>query len=80
MITIPGYHLVTKLGEGPQSAVYRGFRKSAPNRPLAIKVFRNSTLAERHRAHYRQKIEHLRVVKDPMLIVAEEFDIRGGVP
>ncbi|HTP25537.1 MAG TPA: PAS domain-containing protein, partial [Anaeromyxobacteraceae bacterium] len=80
MITIPGYQLVAKLGEGTQSAIYRGFLKTAPERPLAIKVFRTIPLTERQVAHYRQKVEHLRVVRDSMLLTPESFDVKGGVP
>ena len=80
MITIPGYQLAAKLGEGPQSVVYRGFQKTRPERPLAIKVFRLSSLTERQRTHFRQKVEHLRVLRDPALLTPETFDIRSGVP
>lgn len=80
MITIPGYQLVAKLGEGTQSAVYRGFLKTAPGRPLAIKVFRTAALSERQVAHYRQKVGHLRVLRDPVLLTPEAFDVRGGLP
>lgn len=80
MTTIPGYQLVAKLGEGTQSVVYRGFLKTAPDRPLSIKVFKTAALSERQRAHYRQKVEHLRVLRDPMLLTPEAFDVKGGVP
>lgn len=80
MIAIPGYQLVSKLGEGTQSAVYRGFEKAAPDRPLSIKVFKTNTLTERQRAHYRQKVEHLRVLRDQALLTPQVFDIKGGVP
>lgn len=79
MITIPEYNLAAKLGEGPQSIVFRGFHRAAPERPLAIKIFKIPALSERQRAHYRQKIEHLRVMRDPMLLTAESFDVVGGV-
>ncbi|MBI5489730.1 MAG: AAA family ATPase [Deltaproteobacteria bacterium] len=80
MLTIPGYQLVAKLGEGTQSAVYRGFLNTAPDRPLSIKVFKTSAPTERQLAHYRQKVEHLRVLRDPSLLTAEMFELRGGVP
>ena len=80
MITIPGYQLAAKLGEGTQSVVYRGFLKTAPERPLSIKIFKTSPLSERQRAHYRQKVEHLRVLHDPMLLTPRGFEIKGGVP
>lgn len=79
MITIPGYHIAARLGESPQSVVYMGFRRTAPNRALSIKVFKTNVLSERQREHYRQKIEHLRVLRDPMLLAAEEFEVRDGV-
>lgn len=79
MFAIPGFQLVAKLGEGTQSAVYRGFSRTAPDRPLSIKVFKSAALSERQRAHYRQKVEHLRVLREPALLTPEAFDVRGGV-
>ncbi|MDP1860770.1 MAG: AAA family ATPase [Gemmatimonadaceae bacterium] len=80
MITISGYELVAKLGEGPQSVVYRGFEKTAPERPLSFKIFKTTALTDRQRAHYQQKVEHLRVLNDPILITPKAFGIKGGVP
>src|SRR5262249_12736695 len=80
MITIPGYQLVSKLGEAAQSVVYRGFRTARPERPLAIKLFKTKTPSERQRAQYRPKIEHLRGPREPALLTPDAFDIKAGVP
>ncbi len=79
MITIPGYQLAAKLGEGPQSVVYRGFLKTAPDRPLSLKVFKMPSLSERQRAHFRQKVEHLRVLHDSALLTPASFEVKAGV-
>jgi signal transduction histidine kinase/serine/threonine protein kinase/tetratricopeptide (TPR) repeat protein len=79
LITIPGYQLAAKLGESPHSVVYRGFQKTAPDRLLSIKVFKTPSLSERQRAHFRQKIEHLRALHDPALLTPEAFEVRAGV-
>jgi predicted ATPase/signal transduction histidine kinase len=60
--------------------VYRGFLKSAPDRPLSITVFKTPSLSERQRAHLRHKVEHLRVLHDQSLLTPEVFDVKGGVP
>lgn len=80
MTTIPGYQLADRLGEGLQSVVYRGFDRAAPDRPLSIKIFKAASLSERQQARIRQKIEHLRVLRETSLLTPEAFDVRAGVP
>ncbi len=80
MIVIPGYHLAETLGEGPQSVVYRGFERTAPERPLAIKVFKTTSLSDSQRSRFRQKVEHLKVLRDPSLITPHAFEVKRGTP
>ncbi|MBI2266502.1 MAG: AAA family ATPase [Armatimonadetes bacterium] len=65
---IPNYTLTRKLGESPQSIVYTGFHKRFPKRPLVIKILRVTSLSGYHRSYFRQKIEHLKILRDPALI------------
>jgi len=76
---IPNYNLVEKLGEGPQSIVYKAFHKKNPNRPLMLKILKAASLSENQKAHFRQKIEHLKVLHDPLLITPLSFEVKGGV-
>jgi predicted ATPase/signal transduction histidine kinase len=77
--TIPGYDIIEKLGEGPQSVVYKAFHKKNPKQPLALKVLKAASLSEHQKSHFRQKIEHLKVLNDPLLITPLSFEIKGEV-
>lgn len=74
---IPGYDIVKKLGEGPQSVVYKAFHKKNPDRPLALKILKAASVSEHQKSHFRQKIEHLKVLNDPLLITPLSFEIKG---
>lgn len=76
---IPNYDIVEKLGEGPQSFVYKAFHKKNPNRPLTLKILKTASLSEKQKAHFRQKIEHLKVLNDPHLIVPLSFEEKGDI-
>ncbi|MDL1967795.1 MAG: AAA family ATPase [Deltaproteobacteria bacterium] len=79
LITIPNYYIVEKLGEGPQSVVYKGFHKKTPHRPLVIKVLKAVSLSEDQKRHFRQRIEHLKVLNDIRLITPLSFEVRKNV-
>lgn len=75
---IPNYDFVEKIGEGPQSVVYKAFHKKKPNRLLALKVLKAVSLPENQKAYFRQKIEHLKVLHDCRLILPLSFEEKGG--
>ena len=77
--TIPNYDIIEKLGEGPQSIVYKAFYKKSPHRPLLLKILKATSLSEDQKRHFRQKIEHLKVLHDPRLITPLSFKVRGNV-
>ena len=79
LITIPNYEIVEKLGEGPQSVVYKGFHKKTPHRPLVIKVLKTVSLSEDQKRHFRQKIEHFKILQDIRFIIPLSFEVRKGV-
>ncbi|MCD4805422.1 MAG: protein kinase, partial [Desulfobacterales bacterium] len=79
LITIPNYYIVEKLGEGPQSVAYKGFHKKNPHRPLVIKILKAASISEDQKRHFRQKIEHLKVLKDIRLITPLSFEVRKNV-
>lgn len=78
-IIIPNYELTSKLGENPQSIVYKAFHKKNPLRPLVIKIFKSSYLSEHQKLHFRQKIEHLKVLNDHLLLRPLSFDVKEDV-
>ncbi|MBW2647062.1 MAG: AAA family ATPase, partial [Deltaproteobacteria bacterium] len=77
--TIPNYDIIEKIGEGPQSVVYKAYHKKNPNRLLALKILKAVSLSEAQRRYFRQKIEHLKVLHDPRLITPLSFKVRRGV-
>ncbi|MCD4787430.1 MAG: protein kinase [Desulfobacterales bacterium] len=79
LITIPNYYIVEKLGEGPQSVAYKGFHKKTPHRPLVIKILKAASISEDQKRHFRQKIEHLKVLNDIHLITPLSFEVRKNV-
>jgi predicted ATPase/two-component sensor histidine kinase len=68
MDQIPQYTLLEKLGEGPQSIVYKGYYKNMPHRLLTIKLIKSALLSESQKKYFRQKIEHLKVLPDDRLM------------
>jgi predicted ATPase/two-component sensor histidine kinase len=68
MDQIPHYTLLEKIGEGPQSVIYKGYYKNMPHRLLTIKLIKSSLLSESQKKYFRQKIEHLKVLPDERLM------------
>ncbi|MBW2331350.1 MAG: serine/threonine-protein kinase PknK, partial [Deltaproteobacteria bacterium] len=76
---IPGYDIIEKLGESPQSVVYKAFHKKIPNRPLVLKILKTISLSKGQKRHFRQKMEHLKVLHDTHLITPLSFNVRGDI-
>jgi serine/threonine protein kinase len=74
---VPGYDIIEKLGEGPQSVVYKAFHKKNPHRPLALKILKALSLSKDQKRHFRQKMEHLKIFHDTHLITPLSFNVRG---
>ena len=79
LITIPNYYIVEKLGEGPQAVVYKGFHKKHPKKPLVIKVLKAVSISEDQKRHFRQKIEHFKILHDIRFIKPLSFQVRKGI-
>lgn len=80
MELIPNYTLLQVLGEGPQSTVYKGYYKNMPHRLLVIKALKTGLLNESQRKYFRQKVEHLKVLNDPRLMIPLSFQDQWDVP
>ncbi len=76
---VPNYDLSEKLGESPQSIVYKAFHKKNPDRLLTLKILKAASLSENQKAHFRQKIEHLKVLHDRRVILPLAFEEKGDV-
>ena len=80
MELIPNYTLLQVLGQGPQSTVYKGYYKNMPHRLLVIKALKTGLLTESQRKYFRQKVEHLKVLDDPRLLVPLSFQDKWEIP
>ncbi|MBI2843593.1 MAG: AAA family ATPase [Armatimonadetes bacterium] len=65
---ISNYEIIEKVSDTAHASVYKAFRKANPNRLFALKILKASTLSEHKKDQFRQKIEHLKVLNDPLVI------------
>lgn len=63
---ISNYEIVEKIAEAPQAAVYKAFHKKNPDRLLVLKILKASNLSDYKKAQFSLKIEHLKVLNDPL--------------
>ena len=75
---ISNYELVEKIAETPQSAIYTARHKRTPERLLVLKVWKMASLSEYTQAQFRQKIEHLKVLTDPLVITPVSLGVKDG--
>ncbi|MHC1728672.1 MAG: serine/threonine protein kinase [Syntrophobacteraceae bacterium] len=65
---IPNYQILEKLAETEQSIVLKAYNKKHPDRLLVLKVLKTVAATDRKLAQLTQRIEHLRVLNDPLII------------
>ena len=73
---IPNYELIEKIAESQRTAVYKAYHRKNPNRLLTLKVLKTTFFSEYKKSQFRQKIEHLRVLNDVMVITPITFDAK----
>jgi len=76
---ISSYEIVGKIAETPQTEIYKAYHKKHPDRLLVLKLLKATSLSEQKISHFRQKIEHLKVLNDPLVITPASFGIKDGV-
>ncbi len=76
---ISNYEILEKIAEAPQAAVYKAFHKKNRDRLLILKILKADALSDYKKAQFRQKIEHLRVMNDPLVITPISFGEKEGV-
>ncbi|MEA3346815.1 MAG: AAA family ATPase, partial [Candidatus Auribacterota bacterium] len=76
---LTNYQVTQKLGESSQSVVYKVFHKRYPKKPLVIKILKAGYLSEHQKLHFQQKIEQLKVLNDPLLIIPSSFRVKKGI-
>jgi PAS domain S-box-containing protein len=78
-MVIPNYVLIEKIAESQQAAVYKAYHRKEPGRLLALKVLKATFLSDLKKIQLRQRIEHLRVLKDPLVITPIALDAKDGI-
>ncbi|NLZ90425.1 MAG: protein kinase [Clostridiales bacterium] len=76
---IPGYEVVEKIAESSRSVIYKAYCSSSPGRPLAVKVLKNLRVPEYKREQFVHRIERLKALDHPLVIVPGAFDVKDGV-
>ncbi len=76
---IPNFEITQKIAESNQAVVYKAFQKKAPDCPIVIKILKTDYLPEHQKLHFRQKIEQLKVLNNPMLIKPLSFEVKDNL-
>lgn len=76
---IPNYEVIEKLGESIQSIIYKAIRKKHPENPVILKLLKTGYMPEHQKLHFRQKIEQLKLLNDPMLIRPLAFEVKDDL-
>jgi predicted ATPase/two-component sensor histidine kinase/tRNA A-37 threonylcarbamoyl transferase component Bud32 len=76
---ISNYEMLEKIAETPHTAIFKAYHKKNPDRLLVLKTLNASSMSEYKKAQIRQKIEHLKVLNDPLVIIPLSFDDNDGI-
>ncbi len=75
---ISNYELSEKIAETAHAVVYKARQKRAPERPLALKLWKTANLSEYKLEQLRQRMEHLKILIDPLLITPLSLGLKDG--
>lgn len=78
-MSISDYELLEKMAETPHAAVFKAYHKINPDRLLVLKAMKAGSMSEYKKAQFRQKIEHLKVLNDPLVLIPLSFGDSDGV-
>lgn len=76
---IPGYEIGEKIAETPRTVIYKAYCSSNPGRPMVVKVLKTLGMSEYKREQFVHRIERLKALDHPMVIVPSAFDVMDGV-
>ncbi|KCZ71707.1 putative ATPase [Candidatus Methanoperedens nitroreducens] len=79
VMVIPNYEILEKIAEGPHADVYKAYHKKNPNQMLVLKVLKTVVLSADKKSHIKQRIEHLKILSDPMVITPLSLDSKDGL-
>ncbi len=76
---IPNYELVQKIYENHQTVSYKAFHKKYPENLLVLKILKTGFLSDHQKIHFRQKVEQLKILTEPMLLRPLSFEDKEGI-
>ncbi|MFZ3166371.1 MAG: AAA family ATPase [Candidatus Methanoperedens sp.] len=79
VMAIPNYEIIEKIAEGPQADVYKAYHKKTPDQILVLKFLKTGILSGDKKSHIKQRIEHLKILSDPMVITPLALDSKDGL-
>src|SRR5574340_147794 len=77
-VTITNYEIIEQIAEAPTATVYKARHKKNPERLLVLKLWKTASTSEYQQAQFRQRIEHLKVLNDPLVIIPRALGSRDG--
>jgi serine/threonine protein kinase len=72
--SIPYYQLLECLGESLNASIYKAFSKDNPDDIVTVKVLKRLINHETQRRYLRQKVERLKIIHDPRVIVPRNIE------
>lgn len=73
-LSIPYYQLLECLGESLNAAVFKAFSKDKPDDIVTVKILKRPVIQESQRRYLRQKVERLKIIHDPRVIVPRSIE------
>ena len=76
-ISIPYYHLLECLGESLNAWVFKAVSKDNPDDVVTLKILKRQINHQSQRSYLRQKVERLKIIHDPRVIIPRSIDYFG---
>lgn len=76
-ISIPYYQLLECLGESLNASVFKAVSKDNPDDIVTVKILKRPINHDAQRRYLRQKVERLKIIHDPRVIVPRSIEYFG---
>ncbi|TEB15979.1 Serine/threonine-protein kinase PrkC [Pelotomaculum sp. FP] len=76
---IPNYEIIEKIVESKEAVIYKAYQKKNAERLLALKVLKTVFLSEYKISQFSHRIEHLRILHDPLVITPLAINVNDGI-
>lgn len=76
---ILNYKIIARIAESRQTVIYKVYDQKNPERLLTLKIFKTPFLSDYKISQFIQRVEHLRILNDPQIIVPILFNVKEGV-